>query len=650
MIKKQGNKFVVTNKAGTKVLGTHPSKEKAQKQLAAIEISKAKHMHENKSFKSFRSTLNESEYSEVLTGYGNRSAHKDDAGLHHLQSAGALAGINAMLATISKGTYLDPNEAFLKMKVRLNVVQLDFPWKPRSWDGGVGSFDIPVVQFGRVDGYDAQTGQIRFDGKANPTGGYTELNLHVEVGLNADSLYTVSAKLTPAVPVAEEVEVAEDYQTPTREREMDRKIAKHDDAADSAYRTRMTKYGKVADRASKSEDKHDKAIARLLKRSQKEQESSRTYGRSGKLVKRGSRAEVKEEMEQIDELNKKTLGSYIRKASSDLARKTSDADLHNEYMGDVGTSKARLAQERKKISQRKRGIGQAVSRLTTEAHIGKSGFPTQDERTFKDRIRLGAKLDKTGQTKGAEKRAWHALDKWAQRKAAKKNSVKEETEQIDEAGAAKLARMGYAYDRARVGARGVLNPERKKQMGDAYYKQREKMEANKAKRVAAGTFDKGRELEALHKKYEIRRAKNTVKEALIGGQKKLDLNKNKRLDSQDFAMLRAKKKAVSEAKKPMIKIGLNPNKKIGYEVASIGAGGKKTVEKSVDYTMPHVRRDTTKKGVNEAKMKIWSPRLDRLMANRDAIRSRPKKSILTQKVQDGKKMGAARPIAKYEGK
>jgi len=314
------------------------------------------------------------------------------------------------------------------------------------------------------------------------------------------------------------------------------------------------------------------------------------------------------------------------------------------------SSKARLAQERKKISQRKRGIGQAVSRLTTEAHIGKSGFPTQDERTFRDRIRLGAKLDKTGQTKGAEKRAWHALDKWAQRKAAKKNSVKEETEQIDEAGAAKLARMGYAYDRARVGARGVLNPERKKQMGDAYYKQREKMEANKAKRVAAGTFDKGRELEALHKKYEIRRAKNTVKEALIGGQKKLDLNKNKRLDSHDFAMLRAKKKAMSEAKKPMIKIGLNPNKKIGYEVASIGAGGKKTVEKSVDYTMPHVKRDTTKKGVNEAKMKTWSPRLDRLMANRDAVRSRPKKSILTQKVQDGKKMGAARPIAKYEGK
>jgi hypothetical protein len=38
----------------------------------------------------------------------------------------------------------------------------------------------------------------------------------------------------------------------------------------------------------------------------------------------------------------------------------------------------------------------------------------------------------------------------------------------------------------------------------------------------------------------------TVKEELIGGQKKLDVNKNKRLDSQDFAMLRSKKKPVKE--------------------------------------------------------------------------------------------------------
>jgi hypothetical protein len=37
-----------------------------------------------------------------------------------------------------------------------------------------------------------------------------------------------------------------------------------------------------------------------------------------------------------------------------------------------------------------------------------------------------------------------------------------------------------------------------------------------------------------------------VSEELVGGQKKLDVNKNKKLDSQDFAMLRAKKKPMKE--------------------------------------------------------------------------------------------------------
>lgn len=41
-IQKSGSGFVVTNKAGTKVLGRHESYKKAKAQLAAIEISKAK--------------------------------------------------------------------------------------------------------------------------------------------------------------------------------------------------------------------------------------------------------------------------------------------------------------------------------------------------------------------------------------------------------------------------------------------------------------------------------------------------------------------------------------------------------------------------------------------------------------------------------
>ncbi len=41
-IKKKGSKFVVTDRSGKKVLGTHDTKSEAQKQLAAIEISKKK--------------------------------------------------------------------------------------------------------------------------------------------------------------------------------------------------------------------------------------------------------------------------------------------------------------------------------------------------------------------------------------------------------------------------------------------------------------------------------------------------------------------------------------------------------------------------------------------------------------------------------
>lgn len=40
MIKKQGKKWVVTDSSGKKILGTHETKEKAIKQLAAVEISK----------------------------------------------------------------------------------------------------------------------------------------------------------------------------------------------------------------------------------------------------------------------------------------------------------------------------------------------------------------------------------------------------------------------------------------------------------------------------------------------------------------------------------------------------------------------------------------------------------------------------------
>jgi hypothetical protein len=224
MIKKSGSKFVVTDSTGSKILGTHPSKEKAQKQLAAIEISKAKHMKETKQFKAFRNTLNESEYKETLTGYPNRSLDTDVGAIKF--NAQFIANANAMLNALSKYSYLSTTDALVKIRARLNVLLLDFPWTPRVWSGYaqvppaapgenssvVGVFTLPLTRFGRVDGYDALTGGIRFDGRAGSQDGFQEFTLTVKVELGDDSMYRVTAFVSPKeepVMAEEGVEVKE---------------------------------------------------------------------------------------------------------------------------------------------------------------------------------------------------------------------------------------------------------------------------------------------------------------------------------------------------------------------------------------------------------------------------------------------------------
>lgn len=100
-----------------------------------------------------------------------------------------------------------------------------------------------------------------------------------------------------------------------------------------------------------------------------------------KLVSRGKG--VKEEVEPVEELSKATLGSYVKKASTDVDRHRSDSDNHYtqaQYKPDSeltrGTNKS-ADQVRKdlwhkgtvtsrKVMKRHRGIEKAVNRLTKE--------------------------------------------------------------------------------------------------------------------------------------------------------------------------------------------------------------------------------------------------------------------------------------------
>jgi hypothetical protein len=294
MIKKNESKFVVTDS----------------------KISKAKHMKETKQFKAFRNTLNESEYKETLTGYPNRSLDTDVGAIKF--NAQFIANANAMLNALSKYSYLSTTDALVKIRARLNVLLLDFPWTPRVWSGYaqvppaapgenssvVGLFTLPLTRFGRVDGYDALTGGIRFDGRAGSQDGFQEFTLTVKVELGDDSMYRVTAFVSPKeepVMAEEGVEVDGDTidemaQTPARVKEMQGKL----DTAASKIRN------KVGDQPAAK-----KKYNSILSKDRNEFFAKKMYGKGGK--------EVKEDAEQIDELSKTTKDAYVAKRGSQLS-------------------------------------------------------------------------------------------------------------------------------------------------------------------------------------------------------------------------------------------------------------------------------------------------------------------------------------------
>jgi len=271
-------------------------------------------MSEHKRFKAFRSELNESEYKETLTGYPNRGIDTDVGAVK--QDADTLQKINGVLAALGRYTYQHTAEAMIKIRTRLNLFMIDFPWTPWMWQSNpTGTFTLNATLFGRVDGVDGMSGNIRFDGKANPNAGMKEFALVVTVEPAEDGFYRVNAKLQPQIAVMPEgVEhdgdsIDEMAQTPARQRDMEHAIQRHDVKAQRGYEAKMNKTGKAAERGRKQEDKHDTAVRRLIARDTKEYESEKLYGRGGKIVK-GKRKPVKEETE----LDEGVVGKVVKKA------------------------------------------------------------------------------------------------------------------------------------------------------------------------------------------------------------------------------------------------------------------------------------------------------------------------------------------------
>jgi hypothetical protein len=602
MIKKRGSKFVVTNKAGTKVLGTHPSKEAAAKQLAAIEISKAKHMSEQKRFKAFRSELNESEYKETLTGYPNRGIDTDVGAVK--QDADTLQKINGVLAALGRYTYQHTAEAMIKIRTRLNLFMIDFPWTPWMWQSNpTGTFTLNATLFGRVDGVDGMSGNIRFDGKANPNAGMKEFALVVTVEPAEDGFYRVNAKLQPQIAVMPEgVEhdgdtIEEDLQTPARQRDMEHAIQRAEDKASRGYEAKMTKTGKAAARGRKQEAKYDAAARRLIKKDQKEYSSLRkTYGRGGKPVKEATEP-IEEDLQTPERFRQVTreqekLRSEFEKRFEKLYKKGARERYSKKLYGKDG----------KVVKGKRKPVKEEAEQIEEMLKAGDKVKVPHKGKMVRGRI---VRHDSGGSGKAQQHGGGYVVD------VGEYGSITVPGHKVVKEAASGFSRKtldSYIAKRGSQLSSMLSGHTRGKQLTG-------KQQANAVKGIKAAMAAKTTNEEV-------------VDEALIGGQKKLDVNKNKRLDSQDFAMLRAKKKPVQEQeqKKPWWMTSTAAELAAAAQSASDARKGEEA-EKRKRHAQQNRRMKWTLADKAQGKKTV-----------KEAAMGKPKKMIPVTKTKDGKKV------------
>jgi len=102
-----------------------------------------------------------------------------------------------------------------------------------------------------------------------------------------------------------------------------------------------------------------------------EPEKDELTAKDFEMLRAGKKAKEvkKEEVEQIEELKKSTLGSYVKKASKDIADRSFDhgEDEHRQYgMGDDAERDAEVERNEKKIATRQQGINRAATKLSKE--------------------------------------------------------------------------------------------------------------------------------------------------------------------------------------------------------------------------------------------------------------------------------------------
>ena len=175
----------------------------------------------------------------------------------------------------------------------------------------------------------------------------------------------------------------------------------------------------------------------------------KAYDKMGKRVKGVEKATnklAKEEVEQIDEISKKTLGSYVKKASTDAAKREVRIDRAMDASGS-NYNEPSMQKALNKNAKRFAGISKAADKLAKEEteqidEISKDTLKSYVKGAAQDLPRLGntlGRLQTHGKLKNVEKNISKTINnRYNGINKATEKLAKEEVEQISEADVAAI--------------------------------------------------------------------------------------------------------------------------------------------------------------------------------------------------------------------
>lgn len=396
---------------------------------------------------------------------------------------------------------------------------------------------------------------------------------------------------------------------------------------------------------------------------------------TNKKPKDWAHALATEEADQIDEISKKTLASYVHHAAHDAGiKRIMSTDFYHQ--GDKARKKSKkdasysLAQQyRDKARKRVDNIGKAAQKLAKEevldelskvtlksyankAHQAADDHEYDAEHQYNDKkeqeksrqmaakrragaAKADAKLAKEAvnpeaaakESKKAQMTAKHASEKeaLAKKHAREKESMKESTaSKVLQTKLSSMDRMKNvriptpAERRAEIEKRKQMKEDTTMLSFDDYLE--EDMRIAKASKFAkqhAGDMKTAvKKIEALRKGLvhhpKVKDALKKANEELTDKQKKLDHNKNGKIDGEDLAKLRSKQEGfASDAQRKAVWASKN-EKKMKEEVEEIDELSKKTLGSYVKKASFNAAQAAYQAGGSNGNIAKLSPHMDKL--------------------------------------